>query len=113
MMKKRRLTRLFSLFAAMLMCVSLLSAVASASDGGIQPHRPSCPICGGDTYDYLSDKDMNTSWNTKCHTGSGVHFDAWQYRHTACYTCGEIEKVREHSGYFCTGGCGAGYHWYY
>lgn len=97
MMKKSRLTRLFSLFAAMLMCVSLLSAVASASDGGIQPHGASCPVTGGDhTYfvdEFTQSSELPIKWSCDGVPCKGPHKHVQEYRVTTCTSCHQTLSV--------------------
>jgi hypothetical protein len=84
MMKKSRLTRLFSLFAALMMCVSLLSAVASASE--IQPRAVSCPICGGTLqFDY---GEVETNKRVGTCVG-GIHYEVELHRYGHCFDCGK------------------------
>lgn len=110
MMKKSRLTRLFSLFAALIMCVSLLSAVASASDSGIQPHGASCP-CGGE-YEYVGLKVMHTTFDHMLPQCGARHERYEYFREYKCSNClgaylGVREKVVEecHCSETCPGGC--------
>lgn len=104
MMKKSRLTRLFSLFAALMMCVSMLSAVASASE--IQPRLASCPECGGDRYMSNEYEDSyDTSKSVRCTKGVGTHYVATRNRIMLCYSCPNREGVKYATGYYCTGTC--------
>lgn len=99
MMKK---SRLFSLFAALMMCVSLLSAVASASDGGIQPRRPSCPY--GGEYEFIKiiphDPVLIDNTSYTC-AGRGAHFRDDHYRLYRCSLCGDEYEEFSHSTYRC------------
>lgn len=103
MMKKSRLTRLFSLFAALMMCVSLLSAVASASDSGIQPHGPSCPACGrGETYFRPNKVERDPSPFQTCpQTGKAHHFRLTEYQVLHCENCNSDQLSRIRSGMQC------------
>lgn len=94
MMKK---SRLFSLFAALMMCVSLFSAVASASDSGIQPHGALCAKCFVGEY-VLSRETIpsrktipNDSYQCK---GGGTHWEITQYEKYVCNNpkCGDWYK---------------------
>lgn len=110
MMKKSRLTRLFSLFAALMMCVSMLSAVASASDSGIQPHVATCD-CGG-VYEFFRLRDMHTIFDHMIPQCGARHERIEYYREYRCSGCdsrylGELEKVEEFCDCMetCVGGC--------
>ncbi len=105
MMKKSRLTRLFSLFTAMLMVVSMLSAVASASE--IQPRVPTCacgnPIEAGTEHD-PRERIANTSY-----TCQGVHYKTDYFRVERCSGCGDVSSktyLRSEYECECGGSCG-------
>ena len=110
-MKKSRFTRILSLFAAVMMVVSLLSTVALASDAGIQPRLASCPECGGGRYmSQEREETYDDSWSVSC-SKSGVHYTAKQYRIMLCEDFNSRERVLYATGYYCTNGCGRGFHW--
>ncbi len=103
MMKKSRLTRLFSLFAALMMCVSLLSAVASASDSGIQPHGPSCPACNNGPTRWLPNitKVDKFPCGTCPHDDEVAHYRITEYEVLHCDGCGIDNESYIRSGITC------------
>lgn len=85
-MKKSRFNRILSLFAAVMMAVSLLSTVALASDAGIQPRAPSCPQCGGTLQFEYKEKETSDRVGT-CR--GGIHYVVELHRYGHCFDCGK------------------------
>lgn len=102
-MKKSRSTRILSLFAAVMMVVSLFSTMAFASDAGIQPHLASCPECGGETYYAESGKRYDPKEEVGPHSpGSSVkHWYAYEFRAVRCNNCYYYNEMILHEGYYC------------
>lgn len=103
-MKKSRSTRILSLFAAVIMVVSLFSTMAFASDAGIQPHLASCPECGGETYyaEIGRAYDKNAKVGHHNMDPNNPHYYAYEFRAVRCNNCYVFyDQVILREGYYC------------
>lgn len=96
MMKKSRLTRLFSLFAALMMCVSLLSAVASASDSGIQPHTDLCDCGDGVMHTVITKKGESYVGRPRCSQNHSYNCPVYKIQYLVEETCTACGIVGSH-----------------